>query len=389
MLDLPGVAEVDAIARMADPVLRNLRITQCYQELSLAFAARSGRHANWCTFATWASKQAGQTIRGEDLARLLEGGRGAEPLPVEAADEVAATALALGARGDDADIHAVLREALDPAAAVERASAAVGRGNQKVFEEIAREFARFGAECLADTSSDHTRIERFCAMLRPGGPPEGQALLRQAFAHYYRALFEPDAKARLELLLLANLEIGWHEQTRLQPEIAAALDAGFVDPAELRRRVLASSFPFRGWVVRMRLGVSRFIGGPTPLDRAIDGLVALARQRARLAITEHMMRLTLPGDLRLRLGEDLHAPFPAALREIANPELRALLAQVDPTPDRLDGSGAVDWADLAERLHFITDMFRCFADTPSLFEPPFAPEQVAAIRAGQVPGGAL
>ena len=49
----------------------------------------------------------------------------------------------------------------------------------------------------------------------------------------------------------------------------------------------------------------------------------------------------------------------------------------------------MDWADLAERLHFITDMFRCFADTPSLFEPPFAPDQVAAIRAGRLPSGEL
>jgi hypothetical protein len=380
---------VDEIARMPDPVLRNLRITHCYQELSVAFAERSGRLANWCTFATWASKQAGQTIRGEDLARLLESGRGAAPLPLEEADQVAATARALGAEADDADIHAVLREALDPAAAVERASAAVGRGNKKVFEEIAREFARFGAECLLDTTLDSARIERFISDLRPGGPPDGQALLRQAFGHYYRALFEPDAKARLELMLLANVEVGLHEQTRLQPEIAESLNAAFVDPAELRRRILATAFPFRGWLVRGRLVLTRLFRGPTPLDRAIDNFAVAARQQTRLAITEHLLRLAFPGGLRLRLGEDLQMPFPAALHEITNPELVALLAQVDPTPDRLDGSGAADWADLAERLHFITDLFRCFAVSPSLFEPPFAAEQLAAIRAGRLPSGEL
>ena len=70
---MPTVADVDRIAALADPVLRNLQITQCYCELSRAFAARTGgAPANWCTFATWASKQAGQTIRKEDLARTFE-----------------------------------------------------------------------------------------------------------------------------------------------------------------------------------------------------------------------------------------------------------------------------------------------------------------------------
>ena len=53
---------------MAEPVVRNLRITQCYHALSAAVAERISPGANWCTFATWASRQAGQTIRGEDFA---------------------------------------------------------------------------------------------------------------------------------------------------------------------------------------------------------------------------------------------------------------------------------------------------------------------------------
>lgn len=54
--------------------------------------------------------------------------------------------------------------------------------------------------------------------------------LRRAFRRYYAALFEPDAKLRAELLLLGNIEVGYHEQTRLQPEIVAALDAAVIDP---------------------------------------------------------------------------------------------------------------------------------------------------------------
>jgi hypothetical protein len=63
----PDPGEVEGAAAIADPVLRNLRITECCHRLSLAMAACTGAGANWCTFATWASRQAGRTIRGEDL----------------------------------------------------------------------------------------------------------------------------------------------------------------------------------------------------------------------------------------------------------------------------------------------------------------------------------
>src|SRR6476469_5638940 len=68
----PTPEEIIRIAGMPVDTLRNLQITTCYHDLSIAMASRSGRTANWCTFATWASRQAGQTIRGEDLrAKLL------------------------------------------------------------------------------------------------------------------------------------------------------------------------------------------------------------------------------------------------------------------------------------------------------------------------------
>lgn len=56
---------------IASPVVRNLEITHCYGRLSAAMEQRTGRCANWCTFATWASRQAGRTIRGEDLIETL------------------------------------------------------------------------------------------------------------------------------------------------------------------------------------------------------------------------------------------------------------------------------------------------------------------------------
>src|SRR3990172_5182182 len=97
---IPTVAEVDRIASLADPVIRNLQITQCYHELSAALAERTGLSANWCTFAAWASRQAGQTIRKEDLVRALEEALKNDPEAIQAAQGVALTARAAGAAQD-------------------------------------------------------------------------------------------------------------------------------------------------------------------------------------------------------------------------------------------------------------------------------------------------
>ena len=69
---MPRVADVARIAALENPVIRNLEITECYADLSEAMRARTGGAADWCTFATWASRQAGSTIRGEDLLDNLD-----------------------------------------------------------------------------------------------------------------------------------------------------------------------------------------------------------------------------------------------------------------------------------------------------------------------------
>ncbi len=384
---VPAIIDVERIAATGDPVLRNVLITHCYHELSAALAERTGPSANWCTFATWASKQAGQTIRKEDLARTLEGVLKAAPR--EAVQEVAASAQDIGARRDPEEIRELVWEAWRPGTALDRASAAVGRGNKKVFVEIGHEFARFYSTCLHDETFDAGKIASFCDELRPGEPPEGQIYLRQAFTRYYQAFFETDLKSRAELLLLANVEIGLHEQTRLQPEIVEALDALLVDPGQVRRRLIGAIFPHRSWLVRLRLSLMRLLGRRTQFDEATDMLIAIARQQTRAVITEHLMTIGLPRGERLRLGSDLSGEFPASLREITKPDLRALLERIDPTPDSLRDTGAADWGDLPDRLHFILDMFRCYGEARELFERPFTPEQVAALRAGRLPGGRL
>ena len=379
----PTVADVERIAALDDPVVRNLQITQCYFELSMAVASRIGPGANWCTFATWASKQAGQTIRKEDLARTLEAklryGPAAAPRPEGAAEDVAPAAT----------VEETIWQVLDPAAPFTRASDAVARGNLKVFAEIAREFARFYATCLKDDAYDGVTIDAFCTGLRPGDPPDGQHYLRDAFARYYEARFEPDGGRRAQLLLLANVEIGFHEQTRLQPEIVAAMESPVIDPRQLRDRVLAALFPADTFMARVRRAWDRLRGRSSPIDPAVDRLVTLVRDEARFLISDQLMAIELPQATRLRLGRDLRAAYPPALQAITEPALRDLLARIDPTPDTPRDSGATDWGDLLDRLHFILELFRCYQEWPPLYDPPYSPEQVAVLKAGVLPKGRL
>jgi hypothetical protein len=394
LLPIPTLEEIERISALSDPVIRNLQITQCYHELSAVMASRTGPSPNWCTFATWASKQAGVSIRKEDLLRALES-LFIQSASLEADQDLALAAQELGAQAEPLEIRLTVWELIHPAEALERASQAVGRGNRKVFAEIGREFARFFAACLSDPAPDPARLEAFCSELRPGDPPDGQGYLRQAFTRYYRSFFEPDAKKRAELLFHANLEIGLHEQTRLQPEIKEAMEAGLPRPGVITLRLilptpgLRTIFPKFGLPALGRWLFQRLRGRRTRLESAVEALVQAARQQVRLTLTEHLMAITLPPDVSLRLGTDLGLPFPAALQALSDQELSALLERIDPTPDSPVQSGALDWADLPERMHLICDLFRCYGDSPDLFMSPYNQEQVAALKSGRLPGGRL
>src|SRR5690606_30361110 len=343
-MSIPSAANVGRIAALPDAVVRNLQITQCYHELSLALAGIAGREANWCTFATWASKQAGQTIRGEDPARaaetLLREAPELEPLLAVLQREVGR----LGVRWDARALREELLRVLDPRPALRAASDAVARGNLKVFEEIGLAFAHFLALCEDGHGADAEAVRRFCDALRPGEPPEGQRLLREAFVAYGEACTATDPQARAELMFFANLLIGLHEQTRLQPEIAAAMNVSFGDEEALRGRLLWVLLPGR-WL-RARLWVARLLKRRLPLDVALDRLIERVRAHVRRALTETLMTLAVAEGRALRLGRVLDVPFAPLLAQPMHPALIDLLAIVDPTPGSPAGSGAADWAHL-------------------------------------------
>jgi hypothetical protein len=382
-MSAPSVDEVRRIAAMESPVLRNLEITQCYSRLAAAFAAGSGAGANWCTFATWASRQAGRTIRGEDAFEQIGRRLGSSRWLLHPVATVWRRLLRRGLLQPESRIGRLTAQLHTPFDALERASDAVARGNLRVFEEIGLEFARWLEECAPHSQADAAPCLGFLERLRPGDPPEGQRYLRQAFAHYQRCRSELDPKVRAELAVLANVEIGFHEQTRLQPEIRAALDAASATEKDLGRRALDALFPSaeRWWPVLRR-----------PAAAAV-GVFAAGAQRAssriaRELITDSFLVLSLPGRV-LALGTHLTDDYPDELREPADAELTEFLARFEPAPPATDDCGARDWSELEQRMHYIVHLFRAFHLSGDLSRPPFSPEQVSSFSRGVVPDGEL
>jgi hypothetical protein len=346
------VDDVQRIGAIESPVLRNLEITYCYSRLAAVLAERTGAGANWCTFATWASRQAGRTIRGEDVEGQLALRLGAGPELLRPLTSLWRALLRRGLLDPGSPLGRLTARLHTPFDAVELAGEAVARGNKKVFDEIGLEFARYLEACPPGAAPDSPAVVAFLDGLRAGEPPDGQQYLRQAFLRYQQQAFEPDAGARAQLLLLANLEIGMHEQTRLQPEIQAALDAPY-----------ATALP-------------------------VIGPQKLASRLARELITAYLMVLSLPGRVLL-LGANLADPFPDALHELANADLAALVGHFEPIAPALDDCGAQDWSELAQRMHYIVHLFRAFHATSGLFDAPFTTAQVERILAGAIPDGDL
>lgn len=105
--------------------------------------------------------------------------------------------------------------------------------------------------------------------------------------------------------------------------------------------------------------------------------------------TRFLLVLEVPGDGVLRLGVDIPRPFPEPLRTLEHPDFIPILRLIDPTPDSPEGSGARDWTDFADRMHFIADFFRAYQQFEALSTPPFSQEQVVVIKSGHRRRGPL
>jgi hypothetical protein len=378
----PCVEDVDRIAAMDDPVIRNLEITESYANLAIAMRARTGGAADWCTFATWASRQAGRTIRGEDLLNKVDQILGRRSWIVAPLASLSRFLLRKGLFQPDTPLGRSVAAIHTPFDAFECASTAVAGGNLKVFAEIGREFARFLTTVPLDATDSSPEFLTFLAPLRPGAPPDGQDFLREAFSHYQRQQRETDPAARAAWILLANLKIGLHEQIRLQPQIAAAVDAPLTTAEDLGTRVLHLLIPgSREWPALVH----------RPAAATVGWIAARIRREAvtvtQEAVTESMMVLSLP-TIVLSLGRNLIAPVPPIL---AGPPafLASFIKEYDPCPPGGTACAAKDWCDLQQRMHYIVHLFRAYAEEKTLFSRPFTPDQVAGFRAGAIPRGEL
>lgn len=361
--------EIGRITDEPNPVLRNLRITQCYHDLSaeLARVIDIG-NANWSTFATWASRTAGISIRDEELPRVA----------LELLRDEARLRPRLGPfltwiyrhTGAKVDLPEQARET------IRRVSEEVADGNRKVFAELAPLFARFVGAMASPAAERPPRLQGLLADLRPGPSDRGgQDALRQAFSSYAAAAGESDPATRAQLILLANCQIGLHEQTRLQDDIQGAMNApvaAFVTDGLGRLLLVRLAFLLLG-----PFGVRREL-----VRGAIQG------EWQRVA-TRFSLRLSLPGGRVLPLGGD-SIPWPSQVPEplgtLRHPELIAFLQRFDEDTERLRTGGAENWSRLSDRMGFICELFRAEQQNGSLFDQPFSEAARAEIGRGIVPG---
>ena len=383
---IPTIADVERITAIPDPVVRNLNITQCYYELSKAMEGLIGINPNWCTFAVWASKQAGQSIRREDITRTYEYYFRHSPEIKSILENISLVGLLKNLPELKTIIDSIL-QVINVDNIFETSALAVANGNRKVFEEIGREFARFLAVFRSENDFTPEKINEYCATLKPGEPPDGQRLLHDAFTAYYEAKFISDTKPKTEIVHYANLLIGFHEQTRLQPEIVEAMNPPLKNIDDLRYQIFRQFLP--GIWLHIRYFLSKVFKIKFPLDELLDQLIDVAKRQAREVITRFMMSLYIPGCPVLRLGENLNRVFPAQLLQISNEKLKELLLKIDPTANDLKESGAKDWGNFEDRIHFIADFFRCYHEFPALFDSPFSEDQVTILKQAKKPSGIL
>lgn len=358
----PSIDEIDSITRLENSAARNNQITLAYHRLALDLSRVTGAGANWCCFAVWASKQAGQTIRGDDLLRTLERLLRLQPDLVSGFNRIWRKAIS-NALSKPGTRRAQVVRALGEDA-FRRASEAVGRGNLKVFDEIGRLFSQFVVLCRQGCPARDT-LRSFLDDLRPGDPPDGQRLLAAAFQGYVSAMVSPDPRERAELMLLANLRVGLHEQTRLQPEILEALEVPSMTIVGLGKKLTKVLFPTSPrWMGPFYTPVAAVVGG---IGR---GAEAALRSLLREAITESMMTLSFP-DGTILLGRDLKEAPSGSLASPVNSELVAMLNHYRPRQGDRDGYGAQDWSDLKERMTLIARLFQTRHEDSCLFNPPF------------------
>jgi hypothetical protein len=351
----PVPTDLDAIAALQDGAVRNLLITQRYHDLSQGLVETLGPgNVNWSTFATWASKTAGLSIRNEEVPPFVAELAGERLFLLEPVTETLGTV-----------------------------SVSIAEGNKRVYAELAPLFAQF-VSIFRDAGGGQAELATFVGKLDPRESADGgQAPLITAFTSYFKAKGTKDATLQARHMLLGNCLIGLHEQTRLQPQIQEAMDAPIDDI--IRKHLVPGT---GGGFLTKVLGA---------IERPLEELIDLAQVVWEEIATRTMMSLALPGGAVLPLGRNIPPTaasrdfLPQSLVDVADPtELAALIELYDRAKGDSDqGSGSIDWRILDDRMNFIVNLFRSRQQDLDLLVQPFLAGQRDAFEQRSMPDPSL
>ena len=316
-------------------------------------AEREG--ANWCTYATWASRQAGGTIRGEDLLEELgrKFGRGGRLLhPIRTLWRRAAAPRPLPAR--DADRAPDGRAAH----AVRRVRACERRRRAREPEGVRGDRARVRA-LPPRVPARRGRLRCVPAVPRrtaAGRPARGSALP----APGVRAVRARAARARPEGARWSSPSSRTSRSASTSRRASSRRSARRSTPRMRRRRIWAGARSRQSFL-RQRAGGRPSGVRPPPSSASVAAGAQRGTSRlAREVITESLMVLVSPGTgagARHAPGRRLPARRSASRRTRS---LLEFLARFEPLPPAPDDCGARDWSDLHQRMHYIVHLFCAF-----------------------------
>ncbi len=381
----PTVEDVETIIAMDDPILRNLKITQTYHELTVATVDIVGkRNINWCGFATWASKTAGGFIRKDVIGVLIQSFLGEADFIDETLKSIDKVLRRFGQKRIMGP--SLIRKTLD--SVTDEVAKYIVEGNFIVFEELAPIFARMNTMFSNLTSYNQQELDAFLSYLKPGQVSEGgQDWLIKAFTSYYRSIFENKPKVKAEHICLANALVGYHEQTRLQDPIINSMNAPIQKIVEIEIFKNVESILKENVIFYLRPLIKY------ALKDKLAYLSVKITEKWREITTRWMMTMELPNEI-LDLSDDVPIlrsgqMFPAELADLDDPELVSVMNEIDRTENTTKGTGARDWGTLGDRMHFIVDLFRSRQQDRELYTQPFSDEQVDDIHFGSFPDGKL
>jgi hypothetical protein len=366
------------VVAIGDPVLRNYWVTQTYADLSMALArVLDPNTANWCTFAAWASRTVGENLRGEHLPAWLRQRVTGDDGMMGAIDEATVRqhdTPSLSEVDDLAPDHIMdlVRDAFGATADN------LSEGNTEVFAEIGGAASVFVAAYAADSPLSPAEARAQVLDACAAAPLfDGVNHLQAGYASWCDAVATDDPRVRSQLILAGSLQLGAHEQNRLQPAVANSMDMGVNRATGQLAQHLAAASGWLGPLVR-------------DLERAVEPVGASLARLWDDVMTEFVAVADSP-DGPLRLGHDIPPlpgqPFsPPDLDAPWSAELSALLQRFDRSHGDGRGTKARDWVEFDDRMNFILNLFRSRHHHRPMFDPPFPPEVVRQLEAGGLPG---